>query len=81
MQSRTMVHVNGYLMWVKITVLKLFLFQKTIGVLYVFRPKSDVHLNVHFVQQVDKLKFDVQKSLDETQVLFDSLVQEYFGKK
>lgn len=31
-----------------------------------------------FVQQVDKLKVEVQKSLDETQVLFDSLMQEYF---
>ena len=32
-----------------------------------------------FVQHVDKLKLEVQKSLDETQVLFDSLMQEYFG--
>ena len=32
-----------------------------------------------FVQQVDKLKFEVQKSLNETQTLFDSLMQEYFG--
>ncbi|MDY3195307.1 MAG: restriction endonuclease subunit S [Paracholeplasma sp.] len=32
-----------------------------------------------FVEQVDKLKFGVQKSLDETQKLFDSLMQEYFG--
>lgn len=31
-----------------------------------------------FVQKVDKLKLEVQKSLDETQVLFDSLMQEYF---
>lgn len=33
----------------------------------------------NFVQQVDKLKFAVQKSIDETQKLFDSLMQEYFG--
>lgn len=32
-----------------------------------------------FVQQVDKLKFEVQKSLDETQILFESLMQKYFG--
>ena len=32
-----------------------------------------------FVEQVDKLKFEVQKSLDETKKLFDSLMQEYFG--
>lgn len=32
-----------------------------------------------FVQQVDKLKVDVQKALNETQILFDSLMQKYFG--
>ena len=32
-----------------------------------------------FVNQVDKLKAEIQKSLDETQLLFDSLMQEYFG--
>jgi len=32
-----------------------------------------------FVEQVDKAKFAVQKALDETQTLFDSLMQEYFG--
>ena len=32
-----------------------------------------------FVRQVDNLKFAVQKSLNETQSLFDSLMQTYFG--
>ena len=32
-----------------------------------------------FVKQVDKSKVKVQKSLDETQCLFDSLMQKYFG--
>lgn len=32
-----------------------------------------------FVTQVAKLKFEVQKSLNETQLLFDSLMQQYFG--
>lgn len=32
-----------------------------------------------FVTQVDKSKAAVQKALDETQLLFDSLMQEYFG--
>ena len=32
-----------------------------------------------FVHQVDKSKLAVQKSLDKTQQLFDSLMQEYFG--
>ena len=33
----------------------------------------------NFVQQVDKSKVAVQKSLEETQTLFDSLMQKYFG--
>ena len=32
-----------------------------------------------FVEQTDKTKAAVQKALDEAQVLFDSLMQEYFG--
>ena len=32
-----------------------------------------------FVAQVDKSKATVQKALDETQLLFDSLMQQYFG--
>lgn len=32
-----------------------------------------------FVIQTDKAKDTIQKSLDETQLLFDSLMQEYFG--
>ena len=32
-----------------------------------------------FIKQVDKSKVAVQKALDEAQLLFDSLMQEYFG--
>ena len=32
-----------------------------------------------FVVKVNKSKFEVQKSLEKTQLLFDSLMQEYFG--
>ena len=32
-----------------------------------------------FVRQVDKSKVEVQNALDETQLLFDSLMQQYFG--
>lgn len=32
-----------------------------------------------FVQQVDKSKSAIKKSLEETQILFDSLMQKYFG--
>lgn len=34
---------------------------------------------VYFIEKVDRLKVTIQKSLDETQVLFDSLMQKYFG--
>lgn len=34
---------------------------------------------VNFVKQVDKSKFEVQKSLEKTQQLYDSLMQKYFG--
>ncbi|WP_051208897.1 restriction endonuclease subunit S [Butyrivibrio sp. WCD3002] len=45
-------------------------------------PVVDIHLQEEFsmfAEQVDKSKVAVQKSLDETQKLFDSLMQEYFG--
>ena len=32
-----------------------------------------------FVEQADKSKVAVQKALDEAQLLFDSLMQKYFG--
>ena len=34
---------------------------------------------VSFLEQVDKSKVAVQKALEETQLLFDSLMQQYFG--
>lgn len=42
-------------------------------------PKDFQSQFVDFVTQVDKSKIAVQKSLDETQLLFDSLMQQYFG--
>ena len=32
-----------------------------------------------FVEQTDKSKFEIQKSIEETEVLFNSLMQEFFG--
>ena len=34
---------------------------------------------ISFVEQIDKSKVAVQKALDEAQLLFDSLMQKYFG--
>ena len=45
-------------------------------------PYSETELQnqfADFVKQIDKSKFVVQKSLDKVQLLFDSLMQEYFG--
>lgn len=42
-------------------------------------PKTLQDEFVGFVKQVNKSKVAVQKSLDETQLLFDSLMQKYFG--
>ena len=42
-------------------------------------PKDLVDSFIDFVEKVDKSKVAVQKSLEKTQLLFDSLMQEYFG--
>ena len=45
-----------------------------------YRPPMELQNQfADFVHQVDKSKVAVQKALDETQTLFDSLMQEYFG--
>ncbi len=40
---------------------------------------EEQHQFASFVTEVDKSKVAIQKSLDELQTLFDSLMQEYFG--
>ena len=46
----------------------------------IMNPDYDVQMEFeNFVKQVDKSKVAVQKALDEAQLLFDSLMQEYFG--
>lgn len=42
-------------------------------------PLAKQQMFLAFVAQIDKSKFAIQKSLDETQTLFDSLMQQYFG--
>ena len=42
-------------------------------------PKAKQKEFIDFASQIDKSKSVIQKSLDETQLLFDSLMQEYFG--
>ena len=47
--------------------------------LFLIPPMDEQKAFSDFVKQVDKSKVAVQKSLNETQKLFDSLMQEYFG--
>ena len=42
-------------------------------------PVAEQEQFAAFVEQTDKSKVAVQKSLDEAQLLFDSLMQQYFG--
>lgn len=42
-------------------------------------PLTEQNRFIDFIEQVDKSKVKVQKALDETQKLFDSLMQQYFG--
>ena len=45
-------------------------------------PIPPINIQIKFsqmVNQINKLKSDVQKSIEETQLLMDSLMQEYFG--
>lgn len=46
---------------------------------YLCPPLSLQNQFAAFVAEVDKSKADVQKALDQTQLLFDSLMQQYFG--
>ena len=46
---------------------------------FIIPPEDKQEEFEHFVAQVDKSKVAVQKSLEETQLLFESLMQKYFG--
>lgn len=46
----------------------------------IIKPPMEVQDRYYaFAEQVNKFKVAVQKALDETQILFDSLMQKYFG--
>lgn len=46
---------------------------------FFYPPLSLQNQFAAFVEEVDKSKVEVQKALDQTQLLFDSLMQQYFG--
>ena len=49
------------------------------SVMIIVPPRELQDAFAEFTSQVDKSKSVIQKSLDEAQLLFDSLMQEYFG--
>ena len=54
--------------------------KERLGKIKIPLPPCDLQMKfANFVTQVDKSRFVVQKALDEAQLLFDSLMQEYFG--
>ena len=54
--------------------------QQILGTMIIPVPPMELQNQfANFVHHVDKSKVAVQKALDETQVLFDSLMQKYFG--
>ena len=54
--------------------------QKDVLDFNIYQPPLDLQNEfANFVHQVDKSKVAVQKALDETKLLFDSLMQKYFG--
>lgn len=62
-----------------VTTVKHFTIKAAKSILIRIPPLSLQNEFANFVQQVDKSKVAVQKSLNETQILFDSLMQKYFG--
>ena len=54
--------------------------QQTLATLSIPIPPMELQEQfAEFVKQTDKSKVAVQKALDEAQLLFDSLMQKYFG--
>jgi len=46
----------------------------------IIKPPMEIQDSYYkFIEQVDKLKLLIQKSINETQLLYDSLMQKYFG--
>ena len=72
--------LNSYIVKNSADTAKAALGMERIRKLKVFIPTYDLQNQfATFVHQVNKSKFEVQKSLEKTQLLYDSLMQEYFG--
>lgn len=72
--------LNAYIVGNSADTAKAALGMDRIRKLKVFVPPTELQEQfATFVEQVDKSKFVVQKALDEAQLLFNSLMQKYFG--
>ena len=72
--------LNAYIVKNSADTAKAALGMERIRKLNVFVPPIELQNQfADFVASVDKLKSKIQKSLEETQLLFDSLMQKYFG--
>ena len=72
--------LNSYIVGNSADTAKAALGMERIRKLKIFTPPIDLQEQfATFVKQTDKSKVAVQKALDETQLLFDSLMQKYFG--
>ena len=85
--------VNGYYLWECLNIMRNHIlsmnqvggaqtFMGLAAIKKIIIPVPQIELQkqfAEFVTQVDKSKVAVQKALDEAQLLFDSLMQKYFG--
>ncbi len=85
--------INGYYLWICLNLMRDYILRMnqvggaqtfmglaTIKKIVITIPPVELQNRfIDFVKQVDKSKLAVKKALNETQVLFDSLMQKYFG--
>ena len=85
--------LNGYYLWICLNYMRDYILaQNQVGGAQTFMglatikkitiPVPPIEIQIQFekfIKQVDKSKVVVQKALDKAQLLFDSLMQEYFG--
>ena len=72
--------LNSYIVGNSADTAKAALGMERIRKLKIFVPPIELQEQfAAFVEQVDKSKVAIQKSLEKTQLLFDSLMQKYFG--
>ena len=71
---------NTYMNKVASSTTVLYMNKNTCNNIPVLLPPIELQISfAKYLNQINKLKSDVQKSIDETQLLMDSLMQEYFG--